>query len=280
MPIVVLVLAFCMLAAGSSVTAQQSLPLSQVMTPQEMKETGMDNLSPDQRAAMEAWLGRWTQSVISQSPSYRQSEDVSQWVNQWPSYEQPSNEEISPKQRQEKQRQNQEVLRVLNNGQVIELKDGSSWRIGDTYQYVSTQWQRGQRILVSDSGNSLFPYWLTNVSIGQQVQAKMQQPPSPSGQAEPKPASYYRGAIALTFVTNTGEFIHLGNGMIWRIAPMDTAKVLLWRPHDRIRIESSSDFLYKYRLTNLDNGEEALANRSTLSEEKEIYNGYNSYNGQ
>lgn len=272
MPIVIIAMALCMLAASACVTAEQAVPLSQVMTPEEMKRTGVDQLSPDQQAALSQWLGRWTQSVISQSPSYRQSEDLSQWVNRWPSYEQPNNEEPTPQQQEERGRQNQEVARVLNNGQVIELKNGSVWRVADTYQYVSTQWQRGQRVLISDSGNILFPYWLTNTSIGQQVQAKMQQPASPSGQAAPMPASYYRGAAKLTFVANTGEFVHLGNGTRWRIAPMDTAKVALWRPNDRIRVGASTDFLYKHTLTNLDNGEQALANTTTLSTEKEILN--------
>lgn len=45
--------------------AQQILKVEQVMTPQEMRETGIANLSPAQRQAFDAWLNRYTLRILT-----------------------------------------------------------------------------------------------------------------------------------------------------------------------------------------------------------------------
>lgn len=45
--------------------AQQILKVDQVMTPQEMRETGIANLSPAQRQAFDAWLNRYTLRILT-----------------------------------------------------------------------------------------------------------------------------------------------------------------------------------------------------------------------
>lgn len=45
--------------------AEQILKVEQVMTPQEMGETGIANLSPAQRQAFDAWLNRYTLRILT-----------------------------------------------------------------------------------------------------------------------------------------------------------------------------------------------------------------------
>ena len=45
--------------------AEQILKVEQVMTPQEMRETGIAKLSPAQTQAFDAWLNRYTLRMIA-----------------------------------------------------------------------------------------------------------------------------------------------------------------------------------------------------------------------
>jgi len=55
-------LVFVSFAVGRQV--QSTLTIDQVMTPQELKETGVNTLSPTQRKALDAWLNRFTSRIL------------------------------------------------------------------------------------------------------------------------------------------------------------------------------------------------------------------------
>lgn len=61
-------LAIGFLAVGSFVGAQQPnlrLKIEDLMTPKELKETGVSGLSEPQRIALDAWLNRYTEKIIN-----------------------------------------------------------------------------------------------------------------------------------------------------------------------------------------------------------------------
>jgi len=59
-----LVLALCFVGFIAATHAGQILKADQVMTLQEMRETGVANLSPVQRQAFDAWLNRYTLRIL------------------------------------------------------------------------------------------------------------------------------------------------------------------------------------------------------------------------
>ena len=159
----------------------------------------------------------------------------------------------------ERQQSNQVVDKNRNNGEIIDLKDGSSWTISPFYRYLTTQWQKGQVITVSQGTNIRHPWVLNNLSTGQTAEADMTNPPSPSGKKPPENPQEFKGATQLQMVNTQGDAVSLADGSSWRIAPTDMYKSRTWNPSDRIKVEKSDSMLYPYRLTNLDTGETALA---------------------
>jgi len=59
-----LVEALCVIGFFTAVHAAQILKADQVMTQQEMRETGIANLGPAQRQAFDAWLNRYTLRIL------------------------------------------------------------------------------------------------------------------------------------------------------------------------------------------------------------------------
>jgi hypothetical protein len=252
-------LAFCLLF--SSLAAQETIPTQQMMTPQERASIGIDGLNPQQKQAFEEWAARWTHHVIEMSPSYRAGTSLSTWVQAWPSYANPTKTELTPNEVEQRQMANQSIDRVRNNGEYVDLRDGSSWHISPFFRYLTGTWQRGQTVEVSGSRNSLHPWQLHNLALGQVAEADLAVAASATGKKEPEPENYYNGAIPVSSATTSGDLLTLGDGTVWKIAPMDMAKVRYWRPNDRVRVEPSDNYLYKFSLTNLDNGEVSLANK-------------------
>jgi len=237
-----------------------SLPAQQIMSQQEMRAMGLDKLNPDQKAAFERWAANFTHQVIEQAPSYRPGQNLSLWIQNWPSYANPTKSELTPEDIQMRQMKNQVIDRVRNNGEYIDLRDGSSWFISPVFRNLSTTWQKNHIIEVYQGQNQNHPWILKNVNFNQTVEANMAQPPSPTGKKEGEPPEFYKGAIGLQMVTGQGDYLSLADGSVWKIAPVDMYKASKWNPNDRIRVERSGDFLYNWRLTNLDTGESVLAN--------------------
>ena len=259
---------FAMNAAIASY-AQEIVPLDRVMTKDEERAMGLDKMSDKQRMAMEHWLADWTHKVIDQSPTYRPGRSLTDWILNWPSYESAKNRKDTAKQDKARQVANMIVDKIRINGEFVDLKDGSSWRIAPIYQYLSIQWRKGDRIEITPSENDLWPYNLHNNRLEQDAQAKQMKPPSPTGEEPPEEESYFEGSETILHIRGSGQFLELQNGTIWKIAPLDMMKVQGWHPNDRVRLEKSDNYLYRYTIHNLDNGQRALVNPSTLSEEKE-----------
>ena len=64
-------------------------------------------------------------------------------------------------------------IKENHDGQLIELEDGSLWRISDVDQVSSALWLPVSNIVVVDSGNALFPYKLINQDDSEIVEAQL-----------------------------------------------------------------------------------------------------------
>lgn len=240
--------------------AQEALPTEQIMSQEDRQNMGLDRMSPQEKRAFEEWVARYTHHVLEQSPSYRPGQNLSLWVQSWPSYSNPTKTNLSPEETELRQQANQLVDRIRNNGEYVDLKDGSSWHISPFFRYLTTQWQKNQTVEIRRGRNSMHPWLVNNVSLGQVAEADLTSQASNTGKKEPESPEYYHGAVAVGSVTQQGDLLTLGDGSVWKVAPTDMYKVRNWAPGDRVRVEKSDNFLYTYHLTNLDNGEVSLAN--------------------
>lgn len=237
-----------------------SIPADEMMSEQEKNSIGFNKLSSAEKQAFEAWAARWTHHVLDQAPSYRPGQNLTSWIQSWPSFANPKKTEYNPEEIAERQQSNQVIDRNRSNGEYIDLKDGSSWHISPFFRYITSQWKKGQTVSIREGRNQMHPWILDNVSTGQMAEADLGNPPAANGKKSAESADYYEGAIQLQSVTATGDYLYLADGSQWKVAPTDMQKVKNWTPADRIRKEKSNNFLYTYRLTNLDTGEAALAN--------------------
>lgn len=247
--------------ASLSSAASEKLSLQQIMSEAEMKQIGLDNLSPEQEQAFERWVATWTKRVIEQAPSYRPGENITSWIQRWPSYANPVKTDFNEEDFNERQKLNQKVDKIRNDGEFVELKDGSIWQVSPVFRYLSTTWQRDQVIEIRKSENARHPYILHNMTNEQVVQADLKQPPSPSGQKKQESAEYYQGSFTLNGISEQGDVLYLNNGSSWKVAPMDMYRARNWKENDRIKVQKGDNILYQYRLQNLDTGEIALANK-------------------
>jgi hypothetical protein len=255
-----LCLALLPYASLASVTSEK-LSIQQIMSEAEMKQIGLDNLTPEQEQAFERWVATWTKRVIEQAPSYRPGENITTWIQRWPTYANPAKTEFSEEDFDSRQRLNQKVDKIRNDGEFVELKDGSIWQVSPVFRYLTTTWQRDQTIEIKKSDNVRHPYVLHNIDNEQVVQADLKQPPSPSGQKKSESAEYYQGSFTLSSTSEQGDVLYLDNGSAWKVAPMDMYRSRNWKVNDRIKVQKGDNILYQYRLQNLDTGEIALANK-------------------
>lgn len=250
-----------LLTLSTPILLADSIPIQQVMTEDEIKKIGLDSATPEQRQAFENWIGSWTHRVVEQAPSYRPGTNISLWIQSWPSYANPTKTKLSKEDIDARLKANQRIDKVKNEGAIIELRDGSIWAVSPLYTYLTKDWLKNHVVKVDRSENVMFTYRLTNINNGQIAEANMKQAPSPTGQKAPDNPEEFKGALGLENVTTDGENVTLANGSQWKIAPVDMYKARTWKEHDRIKVEKADNFLYKYRLTNLDNGQTVLANQ-------------------
>jgi hypothetical protein len=261
-------LLFVALFACASFSAAEPLPMNLLMNDQELEKTGMKELTPQQRQAFEKWAGEWTQKVLDQSKGYHRSIPLKQWVTEWPLAEQAnpnaSQEEIAEQQKQ----LNKVVDKIRDNGAIVELKDGSIWKISELDRKKTVTWNRGDKVNWEKTSMTYPPYRLHNLmenninpTVNQVADAEMIVAPSSTGKKSPYPAEYYKGSTLLSYVHAKGWEITMEDKAVWKIAPRDWQTVLRWEKADRIKVEKTNDLLYPYKLLNLDNGEQALANK-------------------
>jgi hypothetical protein len=252
----------------------ESIPIYNVMTEDETQRIGLNDATDEQRKAFEEWLGSWTRKVVEQAPSYRQTETLNEWIDKWPQYLSPRAALSEQDVVTERQLVNRYIDKNRNNGAILELRDGSVWKIAEVDRYMTRIWSRDDYLSwTKDPFDVAFPYRLKNETKLQTAYAIMERPPSPSGEKAAEDPIIYRNSIPIKNITvvktqsanvkkvyPTDVSFELVDGTSWVVAPNDMARAEDWRQGDRIKVVKANDPLYKYRLTNLDTGEEIIAN--------------------
>src|SRR5262245_44586085 len=105
-------LALLSFAVSSLEAAGERLPAQQIMTPEELDAIGYNNFTAEQKAAFESWAAAWTHHVIEQAPSYRPGQNISLWVQTWPSYANPTKTELTPEEMKARQISNQIIDKI------------------------------------------------------------------------------------------------------------------------------------------------------------------------
>ncbi len=248
------------LSSSGVVFCSNEIEVTQVMTQEEAENIGLEKATPQQRKAFSRWLEKWTKNVIQQSSSYHPSESISDWIDSWPSFLKPNAQNSDPEVEKTRKAANQRIYKNTN-GEKIELLDGSIWKIISFDQFTSKVWQRNDAIDVKKSEkDKMRPYILYNTTRNEQAGATLERAASPNFEHPSEPQKYFQGAQIVSGIDTQMGRITLGDGTKWKIAPVDQIKIQTnWKIRDRVRVEKSDDTLYRYKLTNLDSGDSALA---------------------
>ena len=244
------------------------ISLNSVMTEEDQKNMGLDKATTAQKKAFEEWLAAWTLKVIEQGPTYHSSLNLQAWVEGWPKSVAPVKTEDHAQIAQENKIINRRIDKNLEDGAILELKDGSVWRIAPFDTYKTRRWLRGDEIEWSigepkvDARN---PYRIYNVTRQQVAYGKQEKPPHPSGQKEEVGEDYYKGSIRVVSVRQEGGIVDLENNTSWKIIAGDQIRTEEWKPNDRIRLGKTSDVMYNTSLQNLDSGETVKAKQLKTS---------------
>lgn len=252
---------YALILLSSQLTADDVLPLNRIMSKEEMAKTGINSLNAEQKRQLEQWLTNWTQQVINESDSYHTSKTIPEWVASWPAYAQPLSKEPPEVAAEERSVANQKIDKIRNEGEIIELKNGSVWIISPFDRHKTRRWTRNDVIRIENSRNVWRPYKLKNMTKLQIADAELKTPASETGEKEPDEPEMFKGTIGVEAVIQRGQLVQLKDKTRWAIAPADQIIARNWKKDDRIKILKTDSYLYEYSLQNLDGGETVLANK-------------------
>ena len=131
-------------------TAQFTLTIEQVMTPNELKETGVATLTPSQRGALNNWLNKYTDRILRVATEPTDSgryggTGSGHWIKE-----------------------------VSGNGAYITLEDGSLWEVNEIDRVDTSIWLAVTNITVLTSKEPIgqFRYELLNTDDGEKALAR------------------------------------------------------------------------------------------------------------
>ncbi len=142
---------------------QRGLPLDKFMTPQELEETGVKNLTSAQRRALEIWLAKYTRKLVRtvvNNPSHFESMLGSHATP--PSSDYPNSGS------------GHWISEVDSDGALVMLEDGSTWRIADSDQIDTVLWLPTTEITVLKVHDAAgeYNYLLVNTEDNENAHAK------------------------------------------------------------------------------------------------------------
>lgn len=236
-----------------------------VMTPKEIRDTGVDQLTAQERKALEKWLTRWTVRIMNSSNDSISSLDLK------PNY---AEESIDTKANTFQIRKN------IGKGEKIELDDGSIWKIAPKYRRQSRLWLKDHSIILSkNKRNKGYSHQLFNLDLGVVVEGwkyelissedygleedygddnyyQEEIPNKPSSFTKAKTKETKKGKYAFVEeVMMDGARLKLDDGTSWEINPTDRLDIQAWLPKERIKIERSGNLIYPQKLVNVENNE-------------------------
>lgn len=130
-------LLFFIILLSSHLQAGQII-LDEVMSQEEQKKTGVAKLSPKEKIALETWLNK---TFALQVKDQKTETNLSLSIN-------------------------------INNGQKLQLSDGSIWEIAPSDIQTSAIWITPFAVKIVPSNDPDFPFLIVNVNSGVSVKAK------------------------------------------------------------------------------------------------------------
>jgi hypothetical protein len=120
--------------------------IDQVMSGEELRETGIGSLGPTQRRALDAWLNRYTKRMLNVAVDSGRYGGIGggHWISE-----------------------------VSGNGAYIKLEDGSLWEINELDRVDTSLWLAVTNITVLTNKHPIgdFKYMLVNTDDGEQAPA-------------------------------------------------------------------------------------------------------------
>jgi hypothetical protein len=152
-----------MIAQVTPPAQQESMRVDEFMTPEEASATGIANMTPEQRAAFERWLDRYTTvvtRVAKREPAA--SRQAHHGMGQQVSY---------PRHRSH-------VAELINGGDFVRLEDGTLWEIYSPDRVATANWKPNSTITLRERsvfihvGNVQYDVLLTNGEAGTSASAR------------------------------------------------------------------------------------------------------------
>jgi len=163
-----LALAGAVILAVTLSTAQSykgKLTIEDVMSAQELKDTGIAGLTASQRAALDVWLSRYTQTVIKLSGAAKSSPE--------PKTSAPP--PTGPSCKIYSNTGEKESITSNTDGEVLILDDGSMWKVMDIDTVDSSLWLVVDDVLIMRADHPIACYAYTIINTderGEKVQAQ------------------------------------------------------------------------------------------------------------
>lgn len=152
---------------GVSSSLQQWLTISDVMTGEERTAIGINSMTVKQKAALEAWINRHTNLVISMAKTI-DSQASSKDSPPFQSAVKPSSRiylEVGEKHW---------IKSKVSDGSIVTLEDGSMWEIHSSDRMYTRLWLKITNIMVLEAKDTVddYRYLLINTDDGEKVFAK------------------------------------------------------------------------------------------------------------
>ena len=145
--------------------------MQDVMSPGELRETGIASLAPAQRAALDAWLARYTgivERAASQGAQATASEASAPSSNDVPAANEMYSGPLAVPY-------GSRIAEVRDGGAYIVLSDGTVWEVYLPNRPATTTWGKGDYLIVAGRlpvANGEFGYQLTNGRDGNSAAVK------------------------------------------------------------------------------------------------------------
>jgi hypothetical protein len=147
-----------LLSFVATVSAFGAVDLDQMMSEDEKLKTGVSTMTKEQKMELELWIDEnFTPKVTTPPPAAKSSNSLYLSEN-------------------------------INEGKQIRLSDGSLYDISPDDSELTAFWITPFPLTVKPSGDTNYPFLITNTNTGTSVKAKLAPPPKPKTPPAPTPA--------------------------------------------------------------------------------------------
>lgn len=157
LPLILLIASIAnpLIPVNAAQQTQFHLTMKIVMTPSELRDTGVSSLTPSQRTALDKWLNEYTKRILRFAATYKASRLSSTGVyaglggGHW-------------------------ISNTGSDGAIITLEDGSIWQISSVDQVDTALWLPTTSITVIKSRSPIgdYKYELINTDDNEKALAK------------------------------------------------------------------------------------------------------------